>query len=134
ALAGETPGAFDPVDLVLLEQELDPAGEPLDDLVLARVDLLHVEADRGVADRQPPFLPVLRDLERVRVLEQRLGRDAAAVETRAAEHRRALDDRGLQANLSRADGGDVAAGPRADHDDVVFVRHYPFFFIDESEM
>ena len=39
-------GALDPVDLVLLEQELDAAGEALDDLVLARLDLGHVDADR----------------------------------------------------------------------------------------
>ena len=77
----------------------------------------------GLADRQAPLLPVLRDLERVRVLEQRLGRDAAPVEAGAAEHRRALDDRGLQPELRGADRGDVAAGARSDHDDVVFVSH-----------
>ena len=72
--------------------------------------------------RQAPFLPVLRDLQRVRVLEQRLGRDAAPVEAGAAEHRRALDDRGPQAELGGANGGDVAAGARADDDDVVFAE------------
>ena len=75
------------------------------------------------AEREAPLLPVLRDLQRVRVLEQRLGRNAAPVEAGAAEHRRALDDRGLQAELRGADRGDVAAGAGADHDDVVFVRH-----------
>ena len=38
-------GALDPVDLVLLEQELDALGQPGDDLVLARLHLVHVEAD-----------------------------------------------------------------------------------------
>ena len=47
--------------------------------------------------------------------------------------RRALDDRGAQAELRGADGGDVAAGARANHDDVVFVRHLPVFLpIDDS--
>ena len=126
ALAGEPAAALDPVDLVLLEEQLDAAGQPLDDLVLAGVHLLHVEAEvpgrRRVAERQAPFLPVLRDLERVRVLEQRLGRNAAPVQAGAAEHRRALDHGGLQAELRGADRGDVAARPGADHDDVVGVQ------------
>ena len=39
AVARQPRGALDPVDLVLLEQELDALGEPGDDLVLARVHL-----------------------------------------------------------------------------------------------
>ena len=131
AVAGKPAAALDPVDLVLLEQQLDAAGQPLDDLVLARVHLRHVDADRRLADRQAPLLPVLRDLQRVRVLEQRLGRDAAPVEAGAAEHRRPFDDRGLEPELRGADRGDIAAGAGADHDDVVFVSH-SVFFIDES--
>ena len=133
ALAGQPSAALDPVDLVLLEQQLDAAGEALDDLVLAGVHLGHVDADGGLADRQAPLLPVLRDLQRVRVLEQRLGRNAAPVQAGAAEHRRALDDRGLQAELRGADRGHVAAGARADHYDVVFVGHLlSFFLMDDS--
>src|SRR4029450_9210888 len=51
ALAGGAAAALDPVDLVLLEEQLDSPGEPLDDLVLAGLDLIHVEADGGLADR-----------------------------------------------------------------------------------
>ncbi len=39
------------------------------------------------------------------------------------EGRRAFDDGGREPELRGADGGDVAAGAGADHDDVVFVRH-----------
>src|SRR5271170_7220038 len=49
--------------------------------------------------------------------EQRLGRDAAPVETDAAEII-ALDDGGLEAELRGADGADIAARARADDDDV----------------
>ena len=49
--------------------------------------------------------------------QQRLGRDTAPVEANAAEII-ALDNRGLEAELRRADSGDVAAGPGADDDDV----------------
>ena len=61
--------------------------------------------------RQPPLLPVLRDLERVRVLEQRLGRNAAPVQAGAAEDRRAFHDRGPETELRGADGRDVPARP-----------------------
>src|SRR3954447_1706936 len=123
ALAGDAPRSFDPVDLVLLEQELDAAGQSLDDLVLAGLYLVHVEGNGGLPEREAPFLPVLRDLERVRVLEQRLGRDAAPVQARAAEDGRAFDHGRLEADLRGADGGHVAARPRADDDNVVLVSH-----------
>ena len=49
--------------------------------------------------------------------QQRLGRDAAPVQADAAEVL-ALHHRGLHAELRRADGGDVAAGAAAEHDQV----------------
>src|SRR5262249_48307548 len=48
ALADQASGALDPLDLVLLEQQLDAAGEALDDLVLAGVDLREIEADAAL--------------------------------------------------------------------------------------
>ena len=42
-------------------------------------------ADRRLAERQAPLFPVLRDLQRVRMFEQRLGRNAAPVQAGAAE-------------------------------------------------
>src|SRR5262249_22951283 len=56
-------------------------------------------------------------------VEQGLGGDAADVEAGAAQRGTLLDDSGLQAQLGGADGGDVAARPRPDHDDVVQVGH-----------
>ena len=69
-----------------------------------------------------PFLRVLHDLERVRVLEQRLGRNAAPYQARPAERLLLLDDRDRETELRGPDGGDVAARPCADHDDVVFLH------------
>jgi len=58
----------------------------------------------------------------LRRAQQRLGRDASPVVADAAEIG-LLDDSGLEAKLRRADRGDVAAGARADDDDVVeFVK------------
>ena len=76
---------------------------------------------RVAANRDAPLLRVLNDLQRVRVLEQRLGRDAAPQQAGAAERLLLLDDRDLEAELRGADGGHVAAGAGADDDDVVFV-------------
>ena len=75
----------------------------------------------GIDAGQAPFLRRLRDLQRMRVLEQRLGGDAAPDEARAAQRLLLLDDRHLQPQLRRANGRDVAAGARADDDDVVLV-------------
>src|SRR5262249_29503425 len=60
------------------------------------------------------MLHVMKDLGRA---QQRLGGDATPVEADAAEIV-ALDDRGRKTELRRADRGDVAAGPRANDDDV----------------
>jgi hypothetical protein len=57
----------------------------------------------------------------VRVLEQRLRRDAAPQQAGAAERLLLLDDGRLQPELRGADRRDVAAGAGADHDYVVFV-------------
>ena len=92
AAAGDRRGALDPFDLVLLEEELDALGEPGHDLVLARLHLIHVDADGAFADRDAPLLDVLHHLERVRVLEQRLGRNASPDEAGAAERFLLLDD------------------------------------------
>src|SRR3546814_10821720 len=54
--------------------------------------------------------------------QQRLGGDAPPVEADAAQIL-TLDDRGLQAELRRADRRDIAAGARAENNDVVSVNH-----------
>src|SRR4029450_12640628 len=60
------------------------------------------------------MLHVMKDLGRA---QQRLGGDATPVEADASEII-ALDDRGRKTELRRADRGDVAAGPRANDDDI----------------
>src|SRR5438874_12954944 len=60
------------------------------------------------------MLHVMIDLGRA---QQRLGRNAAPVEADAAEIG-FFHDRGLEAELGGADGGDIAAGAGADDDDV----------------
>src|SRR5262249_23958004 len=68
-------------------------------------------------------LHVVEDLGRA---QQRLGRDAAPVETDTAKIR-ALDDLSLETELRGPDRGDVAAGAGTDDDDVeIRVSHVSF--------
>ena len=122
--AGEPRGALDPVDLVLLEQHLDAAGQARDHLVLARVHGGHVDPDGGAVDAgQAPFLRRLRDFQRVRVFEQSLGGNAAPNQAGAAERLLLLDDRDLEAQLRGANRGDISTGAGANHYNVVLVSH-----------
>ena len=67
--------------------------------------------------RQPVVLGVLHIVIDLGRAQQRLGRDAAPVQADAAEMI-ALDDGGLEAELRRADRGDIAAGTGADDEKV----------------
>ena len=107
-------------DLVLLHQEADAVVEPFRHRARALDHGGRIEAD--LLDREPVVLGVLQVVEDLGRAQQRLGRDAAPVEADAAQIF-ALDDRGLEAELRRADRGDVAAGPGADDDDVEGVCH-----------
>jgi hypothetical protein len=59
----------------------------------------------------------------VGVLEQRLGRNAAPEQARAAERLLFLDNGDFQSELCGADRRDVAPGSGADDHDVIFLCH-----------
>ena len=123
-VAGQPRRPFDPVDLVLLEQELDPLGQAGDDAILPRLHLGHVDRHGGrVSQRDAPVLGVLHHLEGVRVLEQRLGRDAPPQQAGAAQRLLFFDHGGLETELRGADRRHVPAGPGADYDHVIFLGH-----------
>jgi hypothetical protein len=94
-------------DLVLLHQVRDALIELLGDAARALHHRGEVGADalRGEAIVLR-MLHVVEDLGRT---QQRLGRDAPPVEADAAQQL-ALHDCGLEAELRRADRGDIAAG------------------------
>ena len=73
--------------------------------------------------RNPPFLRVLDDLQRVRVLEQGLGGNAPPQQAGSAQRFLLLDDGDFEAQLRGADCGHVPAGARADDNDVILVWH-----------
>ena len=95
--------------------------ELLGDGAAARDDLGDVERRLLVAEAVS--VGVLHVVEHFGRAQQRLGRDAAPVEADSAEQF-ALDDRGLQPELRGADRRDIAAGARAEDDEVVSVSHW----------
>ena len=120
ALAGDDAVALDDRDLVLLHQPLDAGIELAGDLAAAVDDLGQVEAD--LLGAEPVGGGVGQIMVDLRGAQQRLGRDAPPVEADAAQFL-ALDDRRLEPELRGADRRDIAAGPRAEDDEVVGVGH-----------
>src|SRR4051812_18990100 len=106
--------------LVLPHQKADTVIEPLRHHARSLDDGSGIVAD--VLGREAVVLRVLHVVEDLGRAQQRLGRDAAPVETDTAEII-SFDDRRLEPELCRADRGDIAAGPRADIDDVERIWH-----------
>ena len=109
--------ALDPVDLVLLHEELEALRVFCDDLVLAVEDGGII--DPGIVDFDALFGGMHEAVPHFRGVQQRLGRDAADVQTRAAQLGILLDEGGLETVLAGAEGSAVSAGPTADNDQVV---------------
>src|SRR5690606_32730058 len=123
--------AFQQGDAVGLEQAGDAAGQVLDDGVLARDHLRHIEGD-ALGLGAVHFEAFVGLMVLVGAVQQRLRRNAADVQAGAAEGDLAvlvlvlLDAGGLQAELRRLDGGHVAPWARANHYHVEFLGHNSF--------
>jgi hypothetical protein len=111
----EAAAAVEDRHLVLAEQVPHALRQAVGHTARARHDLPEVE--RHVRHAEAELVGVLQQLMDLGGAEQRLGRDAAPVEADPAQML-ALDDRGRETELARADRGDVAAGPGADQDDI----------------
>ena len=106
------------VDLVFLQQELDPLGEIADDPFLALHHRRQVDLQAG--DLDPVVGELLRrDRVVVRGLQQRLRRNAADVEAGAAERAPLLDAGDAKPQLRGADRRHVAARPAADDNEII---------------
>jgi hypothetical protein len=112
--------ALDPVDLVLLEQELDAAGQALHRVEALGLHGAEVQLGRNL-DAHRRHRTVLRCVEVFRRVEQGLRGDAAHVEASAAQRLAPFGTGGLEAELRSADRRDVAAGAGTDDKDVVIV-------------
>ncbi len=104
-------------DLVLLHQVVDALDPAVGDLAAAAERLPVVEGHLPVDPDAEGLRLVGEDVRQLGVAQQGLGGDAAHVQAHAAPVP-LLDDRDALAQLCGADGGDVAAGPGAEYDDV----------------
>ena len=105
------------------EPAREPFGRRAHDGVLSRFHRGHVDAYRRV-DRDAEIGTAPRDVRGTGARDQRLGRNAAVVDARAADSF-ALDDRGLAAGLRQSDRQRRSGLPGADDDGVVTFGHVP---------
>ena len=108
-----------PGHLVLVDERLEPRPQPLDDGV-APGGHRRVVDGRLARQDQAVVLGVVDAVREVGRLEQRLRRDAAAMEARAADLV-VVDEGDLEPELAGAEGRRVAAGARAEHDEIEVV-------------
>ena len=114
-VCGDEPAdARDDRHLARLGEAREAADELLDDAVLPAAQLVDVDLRRPEADAVRAHL--VRLVDHLGGVQQRLRRDAADVEADAAEHRPALDQHHLLAEVGGAKRGRVAAGPGAEHE------------------
>ena len=107
--------AVDDLDACLLEQTGDAARQPPDNAVLPVDGATEIDGGRGDGDAElvPTLGHAANHVEFIGRMDQRLGGDAADGETGAAGLAH-IDDDGVDAQLSRADGADIAARASAD--------------------
>ena len=117
AVTGEPAVAEVAGDLALLEQAVDALGVGLDHVVLVGEHGGQVEFDRAHLHAEAAQA-VLGLVVVLAGLQQGLAGDAAHAQAGAAQGVLLFHAGDLHAELGRADGGDVAAGARADDDEV----------------
>ena len=110
---------LDPVDLVLLEQERDAAGQFRDRLQFFGQHLLQIELDAGQFDAEFFQRSRMGFVIEFRRVEHRLGRDTSDVETGAAKSLAAFHAGRFQAQLRRPDCRDIAARAGADYQKII---------------
>jgi hypothetical protein len=105
-------------DLARLAELRNPAGHAGDHGLLAlhqrREVHAHVLGQDAVRSRL-----LVHERQQLRAVQQRLGRDAAHPQAGPAQGGVLVDQRHLEAQLRRAQGADVTAGPGADHTEVI---------------
>ena len=119
--AHEPPGAAHHIDLALLHEDLESAGQLRDYRALPGTQALQVELRRAESDAaRAHLLGILDDLGGV---QERFRRNAADVEAHAAELL-FLDAEDFLPKLGRADRRYISAGASADHEDLrLSIRH-----------
>ena len=90
------------------------AGQPLDDVVLEGAELR--EVDLRLPEFNSPCLRVARFVDQLGDVQQRLGRDAAAIDADAAGIHFRVDERGRKSEIGGEKCCGVSPGTAADDD------------------
>ena len=113
----ETRVGADQVELARRERGFAVRGKLADDLFLPRLHRLHVGAGRGNFEAKGAAL--LREVEDLGHVEQRLGRHAAAQDAQPAKLLRAVHDGGFEAEADGDTRGVEAGATTADDEEIV---------------
>src|SRR5262249_28295333 len=108
--------ALQVIDLAELRDLAGAAGQLLDDAILVVAEL--VDVDLGLAELDAPLLGVLRFLEELGDVQQRLRRTAPAEEPDTARVLLVIDERALHTEVRGIKGSRVPSGARPNHCDV----------------
>ena len=101
------------VDLALLRELAESAGELVDDAFLPSAEFVQVNFGHGEFDA--PVLGLFGFFEQFGDVQQRLRRDAAAIEADAARVYFRIDQRNFHAQVGGQKCGGVSAGTAADY-------------------
>src|SRR5688500_15951401 len=101
----------------------DSGRQLVDDALLEASQL--VDVDLRLAERHAPPAGVLRLVDDLGHVQQRLRRDAAAVKADASGVLFLVDERDLHAEVCRIEGGGIAARPCAKYCQLCGVSHQP---------
>ena len=113
----ETRVGTDQVELARGERGLAVRGKLANDLFLPRLHRLHVGAGRGNLEAKGAAL--LREVEDLGHVEERLGRHAAAQDAEPAELGRAVHDGGLETEADGDARSVEASATTADDEEIV---------------
>ena len=108
----ERRAALDVADLAHLRDLADAARHLVDDLILERAQLVEIDLRRAVGDA--PVRRVMRLAHHFGDMQQRLRRNAAAIEAHAAGIRFEIDERDLHPEIRRIERGGIPPGTGTD--------------------
>src|SRR5687768_8594329 len=120
---GERGAPLNELHFPQLGDTADSGRQLVDDALLETSQL--VDVDLWLAERHAPPAGVLRFVDHLGHVQQRLRRDAAAVKADAPRVLFLVDQRDLHAQVSRIEGGGIAARPCAKYCQLCGVSHQP---------
>ena len=118
--AGQRGASLDELHLPQLRDAADAGGQLVDDALLVGAQL--VDVDRRLAEGDAPVAGVLRLVDHLGDVQQRLRRNAAAIEADAAGVLLLVDERDLHAEVGGIEGRGISARACAEYRNLSRIR------------